>query len=480
MRIEDRDDEGMMKSSSSDDESSADVTSSHTVSGVTTTRTNNPQSCTPVRRNPPRKAKKKSMASTYRMLRQDNPRADAYTNDEMDYYMTLDVDLQSTIADAEKRLAHRRSDAVPLRFRILQSGLDDHAKTMALKKLDLLQKLDTGSSEHAKQHSWLEALSRMPIGRYAPLPVAHHSPFPEKQAFLARTRERLDAAVYGHAHAKEHVLRLLAQWLARPDARGLVIGLVGPMGVGKTQFALHGIAGALDLPFMFVPLGGANDSSVLDGFLHTYEGSTYGRIADGLMRAGVTNPVMYFDELDKISDSARGEEVMHLLIHMTDPTQNHRFTDKYFGGNVAIDLSRALMVFSFNALDAVNPILRDRMYCVHVPGYTIDDKVRIAQKHLVPDILDQHGMTTRDVTFSDDVLRAIVSVHLCPSEAGVRGLKRALGVVIGQINLLRIMGDASVSAAPYHVSRIEQVSEWLKHGLHDARAVDGPPMGMYC
>lgn len=472
MDIEDHDDD------SSIDES--EVTGASSSYNINKQSIQPSQGYPPRRCNPPRKAKKKSTATTYRLLKQENPRADNYTNDEMDYYMGLDPDVQTCIADVEKRLINKRSDSVPLRFRILQSGLDDHAKAITIKKLDILNKLDASSSEFVKNATWLEALSRLPVGKYAPLPISLTSDITEKQFFLNRTKERLDKSVYGHINAKEHVMRLLAQWLTRPDSKGLVIGLVGPMGTGKTQFALHGIAKSLDLPFMFVTLGGANDCSVLDGFAHTYEGSTYGRIAEGLMRSGVTNPVIYFDELDKISDSNRGEEVMNLLIHLTDPTQNHKFIDKYFGSNIPIDLSRSLMIFSFNSLESVNPILRDRMYCVHVKGYDVKDKINIAVRHLIPEILDQHGMGHDDIIFSEEVLRGIINSHLSPQEAGVRGLKRAIGVVVGQINLLRVMGKVDVNDKnPYKVNKIEEINDWLKNGLHDVRDLNSLPHMMY-
>jgi ATP-dependent Lon protease len=165
---------------------------------------------------------------------------------------------------------------------------------------------------------------------------------------------------------------------------------------------------------------------------------------------------------------------------MTDPTQNHKFIDKYFGSNISIDLSRSLMIFSFNSLESVNPILRDRMYCVHVKGYDVKDKINIAIRHLIPDILDQHGMGHNDIIFSEEVLRGIINSHLSPQEAGVRGLKRAIGVVVGQINLLRVMGKVDINDnKPYMVNRIEEINDWLKNGLHDVRDLNSLPHMMY-
>lgn len=145
---------------------------------------------------------------------------------------------------------------------------------------------------------------------------------------------------------------------------------------------------------------------------------------------------MYFDELDKISDTARGQEIANLLIHLTDPGQNEAFVDKYFHG-VEIDLSRALFIFSYNQPESVNPILRDRMVTIPLQGYRPEDKLAIARKHLIPAVLREHGMEPDSVVFGDQVLREVL--ERAPAEEGVRNLRRAIEAIVGNINVLRFV-----------------------------------------
>jgi ATP-dependent Lon protease len=396
-----------------------------------------------------------------------NPCAHLYGEDEMTYYNGLNTDEQVFIADTEQRILDNQDCKKPLRFRILESGVDDYIKSIAMRKLDVLYTVDPNCSEYHKVMNWIDALCRLPINKYAPLTVGPKSPIQEKQLFLSNTRSHLDKVVYGHKDAKEHILRLLAQWITKPDARGMVIGLVGPAGIGKTQFALQGISKALNIPFAFITLGGANDCSVLDGFAVTYEGSTYGRIAEVLMKAGVCNPVLYFDELDKVSETSRGEEITNLLIHLTDPSQNAKFTDKYFS-DIPIDLSRCLMIFSYNDIERVSPILRDRMYCIDVKGYEVNDKLQIARRHLLPDICNEYAIAMSDIEISDDVLKYIIA-HIAP-EQGVRGLKRALNVILGDLNLRRVI--QGIEAVPFPaVIRIEDIVPVLKTLRTDDRHI---------
>ncbi len=363
-----------------------------------------------------------------------NPAFDRYDTDEEAYYKKMTVEQQQQVADTERMIIERADTKVPLRFKVLLSGIDPYIKSLAVKKLEMLYGMDQGYPEYHRTRTWVEALCRIPIGKYARLPVSADSLPEDKRRFIVSTREHLDASVYGHEEAKTHLLRLLAQWMTKPDAKGMVLGLAGPMGCGETQLALHGISRALGVPHAYITLGGANDASVLEGHQVTWEGSTYGRICEALMKAGVTNPVFTFDELDKVGQSHRGEEIINLLIHITDAAQNHKFSDRFFG-DVEIDLSRCLMIFSMNDVESVNRILRDRMYIVNVKGYEVKDKLVIARRHLLPEIFSEYCAT--DIHFSDELLRYII--HNIEPEEGVRNLRRALHAIVGDVNLRRVL-----------------------------------------
>ncbi len=210
------------------------------------------------------------------------------------------------------------------------------------------------------------------------------------------------------------------------------------MGVGKTTIIKNGISKILNRAFSFIALGGASDGSYLDGHSYTYEGSTYGKIVDILIQTNSLNPIIFFDELDKVSTSERGNEIIGILTHITDNTQNENFQDKYFS-EVSIDLSKCLFVFSFNNEELVNPILKDRMYVIDVKGYDKKEKVIIAKKYILPEILKEYNFIEKEIIFKDDIIEYII--EKTKSEEGVRNLKRNIECIISKINIIRIKSD---------------------------------------
>ena len=168
-------------------------------------------------------------------------------------------------------------------------------------------------------------------------------------------------------------MQMVGQWIANPDAIGSAIAIHGPMGTGKTTLVKEGISKILNREFAFIALGGATDSSFLEGHSYTYEGSTWGKIVDIIIQCKSMNPVIYFDELDKVSDTPKGEEIIGILTHLTDTSQNSKFHDKYFS-EIDFDLSKCLFIFSYNDERKVNPILRDRMYRINTTGYNKEEK----------------------------------------------------------------------------------------------------------
>ena len=216
----------------------------------------------------------------------------------------------------------------------------------------------------------------------------------------------------------------------------------------NTSLAKEGISQILGREFAFMALGGAGDSSVLEGHSYTYEGSTWGRIVQILIDSKCMNPVIYFDELDKLSDSARGQEIAGILTHLTDKSQNSQFHDKYFS-EVDFDLSKCLFIFSYNDENAVNPILRDRMYRIKTRGYDTKEKLTIAKKYMLPKIREQINFKEGDIIIPDDVLQYIITnAKFTQNEQGVRNLSRCLEIIHTKLNLFRLMhvqdGDVNI------------------------------------
>jgi hypothetical protein len=215
----------------------------------------------------------------------------------------------------------------------------------------------------------------------------------------------------------------------------------------NTSFARHGVAEVLKRPFEFFSLGGASDSANFVGHSYTYEGATWGRIADAIMSARCMNPVIYFDELDKVSTTAHGEEIISMLIHLTDRSQNSHFHDRYFAG-VDFDLSQCLFVFSFNDETKIHPILKDRMQVINCAGYTADDKRSIVKQYVWPQVLERINMKD-DLTITDDAIKFMISEY-SHEEEGVRVLIRAVETLVTRINLLRIADEKTAKTYPFY------------------------------
>ena len=257
---------------------------------------------------------------------------------------------------------------------------------------------------------------------------------------MTNIKKELDIKIYGHNETKEQIIRILAQYISNPNANGYVIGIQGSMGVGKTKLIKDGVAKVLNYPFAFIPLGGISDSSYLKGHLYTYEGSTYGKIVDEIIKARVMNPIFFFDELDKISASRYGEEITNTLIHITDNTQNDNFTDKYLE-EIKLDLSKSIIFFTFNDIDKINPILRDRMIIIKVDKYTKDDKIKLAKNYLIKEICKSYninyGDNNDDIIINDKDIEYIIDKTI--EEEGVRNLQRNINNIYSYINMNRFI-----------------------------------------
>lgn len=326
----------------------------------------------------------------------------------------------------------------PYRLEILESDMPVASKAMALQRLDMMNKMDPGDSEYFKLKYWVDGFMRIPFGKYRKLTVSMQDGVDVCTDFLMGAKRTLDNSVYGLEDAKMQILQMVGQWITNPAAVGSAIAIRGPMGTGKTSLAKEGIAKIYGRDFAYIPLGGASDSSYLLGHGYTYEGSTFGRIAQILMECRSMNPIIYFDELDKVSESPRGEEIINTLIHLTDTTQNAQFHDRFFAG-IDLDLSRCLFVFSYNDENKVSPILRDRMYVIQTKKYDHKEKLIIANLYLLPRIRQQVNFHEEDITIPDDTLRYIIgNSDLTKQEDGVRNLKRCLEILFTKLNLYRL------------------------------------------
>ena len=396
----------------------------------------------------------------------DSPALDL-NDEEREYFDDLTRGKQKKLNKQMKQIATLVSHGdVPYKFRVLELPVSDAIKASVIKKIDVLDKMDMDGGESHKLRTWVDGFLRIPFGVNVPLPVKMDDGPKPCADFLSQTRKTLDNAVYGMNAAKTQIMQILAQWISNPDSVGNVIALKGPMGVGKTSFARNGVAQVLKRPFEFFSLGGAADSANFVGHSYTYEGAQWGRIADSLMGAQCMNPVMYFDELDKVSTTPHGEEIISMLIHLTDRSQNSQFHDRYFAG-VDFDLSQCLFVFSFNDESKVHPILRDRMQVIHCSGYSADEKKIILNQYVWPQILERIKMN--GLTITDDAVKFLINDY-SNEEEGVRTLIRAVETLVTRINLLRIADEETAKSYPFYMKirlPMEIKPDDVKHILND-------------
>ena len=399
----------------------------------------------------------------------------------LDYFHTLDKDTKIKYLKDIRKVYKTNAANVPLKFKVLNSDMDIYTKSIAINNLDKLAEMDISTGEYNKMDQWINGLIKLPFGKSVPLPVSNKDSFDKKRDYIKETLDNMNNAIYGHVEAKTHILQVIGKWIRNPDSLGNVLAIQGPMGNGKTTLIKNGIAKSLNRPFEFVALGGASDSAFFEGHSYTYEGSRWGRIVDILHKCESMNPIICFDELDKVSETAKGDEIINMLIHMTDSSQNSKFQDNYFPG-IDIDLSKVLFIFSFNDESKINRILKDRMYVIRTKGYNIKDKLQIAHNYLLPDILTTFGYTKEEIIFTDEILTEIVKQYT-GGEEGVRNLKRCIENIISTLNIYHLTkSDTKEDIVDMKIKDFKLPITLTKdhiNSLLKANNTDKPPEHMY-
>ena len=391
-------------------------------------------------------------------------------------YSSLEKKFFNNLKDFEKKDIYENENIIlnnslnnkeiPLRFKFLNLNIPNNTKSIILSKIEQLNDMQSQSGDYHKLNNWIKLLDKIPLGKYHSLPISNNNNFEEISKYLQNVKNIIDKNVYGHVEAKEQIIRILAQWISYPNANGYIIGIKGSMGIGKTKLVKEGICNALNFPFSFISLGGVSDASYLRGHDYTYEGSTYGKIVECLMKAGVMNPVIFFDELDKVSSTYKGDEIINTLIHLTDPTQNKNFTDRYFE-EIDLDISKSLIIFTYNNENLINPILKDRMITINVSGYNLNEKITIAKNYLIVEILSEYNIDINDIVFSDNIIKYII--QNTEEEEGVRNLKRNINNIVSWINVMKYMphNDFKISF-PFEINS-DFVDKYIKRHNTDLK-----------
>jgi ATP-dependent Lon protease len=383
-----------------------------------------------------RQRKQRKQADKYARIFQSLLRQSRSTND-LKYFQTLEGEKQLQLIKELRAINNEIYIKTPYRIRLLNLDIPAPFKIAAMKKVGMLKSMDSGSGEYHKLKGWVDGFMQIPFNNFHKLPVTIQDGTEKCDEFISQSKRILDDAVFGLENAKIQIIQWLGQVITNPNSIGTSIAIQGPPGTGKTSLVKEGISKILNRPFAFIALGGATDSSVLDGHCYTYEGSTYGKIVQILIQSKCMNPIIYFDELDKISDTPKGEEITGILTHLTDTTQNSQFHDKFFS-ELHFDLRQCLFIFSFNDVTKVNPILLDRMYRIITKGFDQKQKTSIAINYILPKMKSHVQFQEDDLVFPEDTIQYILS-SFAAKEDGVRNLKRCIESIVTKLNLFRLL-----------------------------------------
>ena len=313
------------------------------------------------------------------------------------------------VDDVEREMADYREKAVAI-------GLPEEAREAVDRQLRRLGTMHPESAESSVVRTWLDWMTSLPWSKIS-----------KDNLDIAAARTILDEDHYNLEKVKQRILEFLAVRQLRPESKGPILCFVGPPGVGKTSLG-RSIARALGREFVRSSLGGVRDEAEIRGHRRTYVGALPGRIIQGLSQAGTSNPVFMLDEVDKLGADVRGDPSSALL-EVLDPEQNDSFRDHYLG--VVYDLSKVLFIATGNVTETIQPAFLDRMEVIRLSGYTEEEKLEIARRHLIPRQIEETGLTDHGLTFTTSSLGRLISGHT--REAGLRNLEREISSVCRKV-----------------------------------------------
>ncbi|HEX8719468.1 MAG TPA: endopeptidase La [Pyrinomonadaceae bacterium] len=307
-------------------------------------------------------------------------------------------------------------EVAQFREKIEAAGMPKHAEEEALRQLKKLERMHPDAAETATLRNWMEIMTDLPWSKAS-----------VDNLDLIKAQQILDEDHYGLEKVKERIVEALAVRKLKEKPKGSIMCLVGPPGVGKTSLG-RSIARALDRKFVRLSLGGLHDEAEIRGHRRTYVGAMPGRIIQALQQAGTNNPLIMLDEIDKVGADFRGDPSSALL-EVLDPEQNNSFRDNYLG--VTFDLSNVMFMTTANVLDTIQPALRDRMEVIRLAGYTEEEKLEIARRHLLPKQIEENGITAKNLHISKKALSVVVQQYT--QEAGLRQLEREVGRICRKV-----------------------------------------------
>ena len=357
---------------------------------------------------------------------------------QRDYYLRQQLKaIQQELGDSEGESA----EAEEYRKKVEEKNLPDEVRKEAEREIERLTNMHRSSAEYTVVSTYLDWITALPWNEGT-----------SDNLDIKAARKILDEDHYGLAKAKKRIIEYLSVRKLKPDSKGPILCFVGPPGTGKTSLG-HSIARALTRKFVRISLGGIRDEAEIRGHRRTYVGALPGRIIQGLRRAESNNPVFMLDEIDKVGSDFRGDPSSALL-EVLDPQQNNTFTDHYL--DVPFDLSHVIFIATANILDTIPPALLDRLEVIELPGYTLEEKMKIAERYLIPRQLSENGLTAEQLKFTTKALGNIISGYT--REAGVRNLEREIANVCRGVASMIAEGESNAKTVS-----VKDVAKYLGH-----------------
>lgn len=361
---------------------------------------------------------------------------DFLTQKEKKYFDKLSLLEKKNLIKQYYKLNKLNSNNIPCRFKLLTLDTTESNKSYLLELYDSFIKLEESSEEYFKYKLFFDSIIQIPFNIYNNINISNNI-----NEYLLESKKLLNNNIYGHTKTKEYVIQVIGQYITNPNNIGNILGLCGPPGTGKTTFVKN-ISQILQRPVEIINLSGSHDVSYLEGHGFTYQGSKYGKIVHTLIKHKCMNPIIFFDEVDKISKTDKGNELENLLINIVDITQNYNYTDKYFQ-EITIDLSKILFIFSYNDPESINPILKDRIYEIEVNGYSYDEKIKLAKDYLIPNILRNFSFKKNDIIISNNSIEYIID-NYSNENSGVRELIKIFKNILAKIHIIYITNNSSL------------------------------------
>ena len=355
---------------------------------------------------------------------------DFMSSDDESYEPPTKRSRSNNTTNEEHRLLNMVGTSTNIKQDILKSNQPDLIKG---KCLQMLREYEDDPENNSTSLTALQMILQLPT-ELKPLPISLENTFEETTAFLQKAWDHMQSQIYGQEKAKSEIIEYLVSKLLTPNPQPRILGLVGPPGVGKTSLAIHGIADVMGVPFYQISVGGLRDVTYFSGSMRCWKGAHQGKFTDILIKEKCLNPVIYIDELDKVSNDT-ALDIYGLLTHVTDSSTNKHIQDHYLG--IDLDLSNVTFIFSYNDPNRLPSPLRDRIKEVNFEPFNGEQKVDIVRNFLLPSCLKEFGLKPTDLVFDDTVIAYANKTFLTMSQmgdiSGVRYLTKCFQTLIGKI-----------------------------------------------